>query len=294
MRVRYYNPVTGRYISRDPLGYADGMNNYLYVKNNPINRIDPLGLAERDWHHLIPQSDKLGFDKLAKSQGWDISDQQYGVLLDKENHQSGVHKNKGIGPEGGKNWNDDWLKWKTGFDDKGKVPTRADFDSQVEKMINDKRYSGDLKGGLPTDLNHKEWSKLDGTAKNGHIAAMGDANKSAVKNGMQFVPGKGYVANAPDSVMKKLAKGAGKKFVPGLAIVFAISDFNEGGVGGVLMGVTGADIPYDLIIKPAGEWANDQMAVGDVRRSKQSIDVNDEEQRDRFLDSFGGGFSNGE
>jgi RHS repeat-associated protein len=44
--MRYYNPVTGRYISRDPLEYADGMNAYLYVHNNPINHIDPLGLSE--------------------------------------------------------------------------------------------------------------------------------------------------------------------------------------------------------------------------------------------------------
>jgi len=41
---RYYNPVTGRYISRDPAGYPNGLNNYLYVNNNPINRIDPHGL----------------------------------------------------------------------------------------------------------------------------------------------------------------------------------------------------------------------------------------------------------
>jgi uncharacterized protein RhaS with RHS repeats len=43
---RYYNPGTGRYISRDPLGYKDGLNNYLYVHNNPINSIDPLGLED--------------------------------------------------------------------------------------------------------------------------------------------------------------------------------------------------------------------------------------------------------
>ena len=34
----------GRFLSTDPLGYADGMNLYAYVRNNPINRVDPLGL----------------------------------------------------------------------------------------------------------------------------------------------------------------------------------------------------------------------------------------------------------
>lgn len=46
MGVRYYNPVMGRYLSRDPLGYGDGLNNYLHVHNNPINDIDPLGLED--------------------------------------------------------------------------------------------------------------------------------------------------------------------------------------------------------------------------------------------------------
>jgi RHS repeat-associated protein len=41
---RYYDPEIGRYISEDPLGYADGANLYTYVHNNPINHIDPLGL----------------------------------------------------------------------------------------------------------------------------------------------------------------------------------------------------------------------------------------------------------
>jgi RHS repeat-associated protein len=43
--MRYFDPEVGRYITRDPIGYGDGLNVYLYVHNNPINHIDPHGLA---------------------------------------------------------------------------------------------------------------------------------------------------------------------------------------------------------------------------------------------------------
>ena len=43
---RYYDAVLGKFTTRDPSGYPDGPNNYLYVNNNPINSIDPLGLNE--------------------------------------------------------------------------------------------------------------------------------------------------------------------------------------------------------------------------------------------------------
>jgi hypothetical protein len=42
--LRYYDPEVGRYLTRDPIGYGDGMNVYLYAGDNPINHIDPLGL----------------------------------------------------------------------------------------------------------------------------------------------------------------------------------------------------------------------------------------------------------
>jgi RHS repeat-associated protein len=41
---RYYDPSTGRLLTRDPLGYGGGMNLYGYVTNNPVNLFDPLGL----------------------------------------------------------------------------------------------------------------------------------------------------------------------------------------------------------------------------------------------------------
>ena len=42
---RIYGADLGRWISRDPIGEAGGINLYGYVQNEPINRIDDLGLA---------------------------------------------------------------------------------------------------------------------------------------------------------------------------------------------------------------------------------------------------------
>ena len=44
LRARYYKPSTGRFISRDPTGYEDGINLYEYAMDNPVNKTDPTGL----------------------------------------------------------------------------------------------------------------------------------------------------------------------------------------------------------------------------------------------------------
>ena len=41
---RAYDPDLGRWLSQDPIGAADGLNLYAYVKNGPTVRLDPLGL----------------------------------------------------------------------------------------------------------------------------------------------------------------------------------------------------------------------------------------------------------
>ncbi|MCJ7546396.1 MAG: RHS repeat-associated core domain-containing protein [Deltaproteobacteria bacterium] len=45
MGARYYDPEVGRFINKDPIGYAGGINLFTYVGNNPINLTDPLGFG---------------------------------------------------------------------------------------------------------------------------------------------------------------------------------------------------------------------------------------------------------
>jgi uncharacterized protein RhaS with RHS repeats len=46
MATRAYDPTTGRFIARDPLGRAPlylADNPYVYAGNNPLSNIDPSG-----------------------------------------------------------------------------------------------------------------------------------------------------------------------------------------------------------------------------------------------------------
>jgi RHS repeat-associated protein len=43
-RARYYDPSDGRFVNEDPLKFTAGMNFYAYVKNQPIDFLDPYGL----------------------------------------------------------------------------------------------------------------------------------------------------------------------------------------------------------------------------------------------------------
>jgi len=47
--ARWYDPSIGRWLTPDPAGDIDGMNRYAFVRNSPVNYVDPWGLcAEKE------------------------------------------------------------------------------------------------------------------------------------------------------------------------------------------------------------------------------------------------------
>ena len=71
---RYYDPGTGKFINRDPIGYQGGINLYGFVGNNPVNYSDP-----------------SGFDPKKQADG-----DQCGLPDDNDGHWNGTTGNPGM------------------------------------------------------------------------------------------------------------------------------------------------------------------------------------------------------
>jgi RHS repeat-associated protein len=70
-RNRFVEKATGRFLSRDPLGgrgssRPDDFNIYAYVKNGPVNFVDPSGLTpdEQLWGDFATQLEKVTFPNM--------------------------------------------------------------------------------------------------------------------------------------------------------------------------------------------------------------------------------------
>jgi RHS repeat-associated protein len=61
--LRYYQPETGRWIGRDPIGVKGGLNTYAFVANSTPNYVDSLGM-------ILIAIDGSGMDNTVNSKNW--------------------------------------------------------------------------------------------------------------------------------------------------------------------------------------------------------------------------------
>jgi RHS repeat-associated protein len=54
MRNRAYRPSLGRFLTRDPIGYAGRTNLHAFVDSSPLLYVDPFGLDRRRKYPLAP------------------------------------------------------------------------------------------------------------------------------------------------------------------------------------------------------------------------------------------------
>jgi RHS repeat-associated protein len=149
-RFRWFDPSTGRFITRDPIGiWGDNINlgnGYTYVGNNPWTYVDPWGeqgcsasVPSVAWHHVIPKvhSGDKGY--------YDILDSFYdkggidgnGLELTQAQHTF-IHHKTPLSP------NESFDEFIKKFEDKGLTPSLDDFKEfaanekeRIRQLLND-------------------------------------------------------------------------------------------------------------------------------------------------------------
>ncbi len=85
---RYLRPDTGRWTGRDPIEEENNINLFEFIRNNPANLVDYLGLAD-EWNHDYPQQFRDWFS----GHGIDIDQPSSGTIIDEQYHTGagGIH-----------------------------------------------------------------------------------------------------------------------------------------------------------------------------------------------------------
>jgi RHS repeat-associated protein len=147
---RYYRPETGTWLNRDPLAEQGGLNLYAMVGNDPMNAVDPLGLADLNWHHNIPQ--KLLDDGIADmlADGVTIHDAEFGQIMKATDHQK-LHSGKYV---------DHWRDWLKAQKRGGGKITKKQLLGEIRKLRSSDEFGAVMKRGFGTKLSYNQWRRF--------------------------------------------------------------------------------------------------------------------------------------
>ena len=116
---RYYSPDMGRWPNRDSIGEAGGKNLYWFVGNQPVDRVDILGLRQWPWQGCCDGQTYNRFTKCCCCNGQTIRNGGAGCkILEKKEIETGVvtHKWTGISTPDGTPMHQ-WIVWDGGSAD---------------------------------------------------------------------------------------------------------------------------------------------------------------------------------
>ena len=100
-RNRWYESDQGRWLTRDPAGYIDGLSMYMYVRCNPFGLVDPMGLAADGAEYRARQRERQSSERgtvLSKEERAAVDavgsavGKAWGVAQDLAPHQTGALK----------------------------------------------------------------------------------------------------------------------------------------------------------------------------------------------------------
>ncbi len=227
VRARTYDPRLGRWLQRDPIGYAGGWNLYEYTNGDPLSFVDPFGwkASRYEWNHLLPQA----VFKDRKIPGMSIHDSQFGLLMTTPNHRGKDGECKKH-----RAWNDELGDWVKSQDEAKKPITKKSIEEKLSSMSSDPKYKSWLEKGVPAPMGYNEWGNVPSYNKS---KVFKNAQREYMKSGASAIQGAAKSAKATKTGSKLVKAGA--KYVPGIGLVIAAvgvsADAAEGKSAGVIV-----------------------------------------------------------